>query len=196
MKIRPAQVEDAPAMGRVIVDTFMASNQGILSEEALQRRRQEWTREDSARNWERALRQIAGEESPRECIFVAEDENGEVVGLAMGSPASYEREKNEEVEPTGEEAPREENIGEVTVLYVLPSHQGQGIGRALVMATAAQLARWEMTKLRIYTLSANVAGRRFYEKIGGIVVGTVNDVGEGEVIPMVVYEWAQIQTLS
>src|SRR5690349_3578129 len=123
MKIRLATVEDAPAMGEVIVSTFLASNQGILSERALQQRTQEWTPEVSARNWARAIHAIDEGEQLHSCIYVAEDETGEVVGLAMG-------------ELLGDEEAGEK-IGEVHALYVSQKYQRQGYGRALVQATAA-----------------------------------------------------------
>src|SRR4051812_18446195 len=175
MKVRLAQYEDAPVMAHVIVDTFLSSNRGILSDEALQRRKVEWTYEASARNWQRAITEIATGINPRECIYVAEDESGEIAGLAVGSPA-----------------PEATDAGEIGALYVRECNQRQGIGRALVQATAVHLARLGMTKLHIRTQAANSQSRRFYEKIGGIH----DDYGDGELIVLVVYEWPDIQVLT
>jgi ribosomal protein S18 acetylase RimI-like enzyme len=187
MKIRLATVEDARGMARVIVDTFLAANRGVLSEEAWQRRKEEWTHEVSARNWEASINEIASGASPNECIYVAEDETGAIVGLAMGCPSSDES----AAKNGGLKA-----IGEVNVLYVSESHQRQGIGRSLVQATAAHLARFGMTKLRIVTPEANTEGRVFYEKIGGHIVGMRADYNDGELIPLVVYEWPDIHIFA
>lgn len=187
MKIRLATVDDARGMARVIVDTFLAANRGVLSEEAWQRRKAEWTHEVSARNWESAINGIADSSSPTECIYVAEDETGEIVGVAMGCPSPDENDPKD-IGP--------KNIGEVNLLYVSESHQKQGIGRALVQATAAHLARSGMTKLHIATAEANTEGRIFYERIGGRIVGTRQDFGDGEPLPLVVYEWPDIHIFA
>jgi ribosomal protein S18 acetylase RimI-like enzyme len=182
MKIRHARFEDAPAVARVLVDTFMESNRGILSEEAWQRRKRDWTYEVSARNWESAITEITNGSDPYSCLYVAEDDAGEIVGMAYGCPAK------EGTPPL--------DTGEVSVLYVLESYQRQGIGRALTQVTAAHLARLGMTKLHICTPAANAPGRVFYEKIGGVVVGERDDYEDGELTKLVVYEWADIQQLA
>src|SRR5437588_12973566 len=87
MIIRDARVEDVPAMGRVMVDTFLSAHRGQMPEEAWEKRKREWTYEVSERSWARGLREIADGADAGECTFVAEDEAGEVVGLAMGSPS-------------------------------------------------------------------------------------------------------------
>jgi ribosomal protein S18 acetylase RimI-like enzyme len=113
---------------------------------------------------------------------VAEDDNGEVIGLAMGAISGDEE--------------AGEIIGEVYALYVSEKSQRQGAGRTLVQATAAQLARWGMTKLQIATQAANGAGRHFYERIGGHVVGTRTIDEEGDELELVVYEWSDIQSIA
>jgi ribosomal protein S18 acetylase RimI-like enzyme len=181
MKIRLATLEDAPAIAHVIVDTFLSSNRGIMSEAALQKRKEEWTYEVSAHNWRTMMREMAEGVSAFSCLYVAETDAGEVVGLSLGCPSKNEGD------------PRD--MGEVDILYVSESHQRHGFGRALVQATAAHLARLGMTRLRICTPVANAQGRSFYEKLGGQVIGIQNDIDEGEVIPLVIYFWADIQSV-
>lgn len=186
MNIRLARFEDAPAMARVIVDTFMFVNQdqGLMSEEALQKRREEWTYEVSTRNWEDGLREIAEGAKPRSCIYVAVDNlDGvdEVVGLADGCPSKS-------AENIGE-------IGEIDVLYVRTSHQGQGIGRSLVQAVATHLAQIGMTGLHIAALEASAPARRFYEALGGRVIGTREGYDDGVMYPLVVYGWEDTHDL-
>lgn len=178
MIIRQAGVDDALAMAHVIVDTFMQANQGVMPEEALEKRRKEWTYEASARSWEETLRGIDGGKDPHCCVYVAENAAGEVVGLAYGSPSVAG-----------------EGIGEVGMLYVRADHQGQGIGRALVQAVAAYLAQQGMPTLYIAALAASEPARRFYESLGGQLVGTREDYENGVLIPLVVYGWADTQAL-
>jgi ribosomal protein S18 acetylase RimI-like enzyme len=179
MIIRTAQMEDARAMAHVIVDTFLSAHQGMISQEELRWRKEEWTYEVSARNWSEALREIAEGISPRSCIYVAVDESGEVVGLADGVPVESA-----------------ENTGEIDVLYVRENYQGQGIGRALVQAVAAHLAQMGMTTLHIGVLKANTPARGFYEALGGRVVEErVFEEGDRFPEPGVIYEWTDTRAL-
>lgn len=183
MVIRAAHLDDAPAMGRVIVDTFLSAHQGMMPQEAWNKRKAEWTPEVSARNWERALQEVAQDPDCRDCIYVAEDESGEVVGLAMGVPSETQS------------ADSAEQIGEVSVLYVRQSCQGQGIGRRLVQAVATHLAQNGISTLHIAVLKSNAPARRFYEAIGGQIVGEREIDEEGFLLPEVVYGWKDITVL-
>jgi GNAT superfamily N-acetyltransferase len=180
MVTRPTQEEDAPAMARVIVDTFLSAHQGQLPEAALARRRQVWTYEVSASSWGKLLHDIATGTSPRECAYVAEDEGGGVVGLATGGPADVE-------------CP--EYTGVIHALFVQQSHQRRGLGRRLFQAVAAHLADLGVTALVVHCWAANVPARRFYEALGGRVVRE-REVDEfGVMVPEVMYGWADIRTL-
>ena len=181
MIIRAAREADAPAMGRVMVATYLAAHHDQMPAEAWARRAQEWTPEVSAHGWARTLREIAADASSRECIYVAVDEGGELVGLAMGGPA------NAEVLP---------QIGAVFALYVSKSHQGRGLGRRLVQAIATDLAEHGMTALQIGCLAANAPARHFYEAIGGYLVDERLFDEDGVLLPEVVYEWANIEALA
>jgi len=178
MHIRHAHEEDADAMARAIVDTFLTTHADQIPEAALRRRKEEWTYEVSAKAWRRPLRNIAIGASKNDCIFVACDERGEVIGLAMGTPA--------------------ENLahtGEVSALYVRQDQQGRGIGRRLVQSTAAWLHARGHTALQICVLGTNAPARRFYEAIGGTVIGE-RDIDEyGFILQGVIYGWPDIRGL-
>jgi ribosomal protein S18 acetylase RimI-like enzyme len=195
MVIRSAHPGDAPAMGRVMVTTFLWAHRGHMPQAAWNKRKAEWTPEVSARNWERALREIANDPQSRECIYVAEEESeasekGEagraIVGLAMGVPGEpWERQEGDRFGP----------VGAVCALYVRPDRQGRGIGRRLVQAVAAHLAQGGMSALRVEVLAANAPARRFYEALGGEVVGEREFDEEGFRLGSVVYGWSDIATL-
>jgi ribosomal protein S18 acetylase RimI-like enzyme len=186
MKIRPATVEDTPAMARVIVDTFLASNVGIMSEEAWQRRKQEWTYEVSAHSWQTTIEEMAQGICEFTCLLVAEDTEedtkGDVVGLALAGPS---KDKDDP-----------DDVGEIDILYVREDKQRQGFGRALAQAAAVEMAAAGMTQLRICTPAANTQGRRFYDKLGGRVIGTRDDYEEGELILLVVYAWDDMHAFA
>lgn len=181
MIIRAAREADALAMGHVMVDTYLAAHRDQMPAEAWAKRAEEWTPEVSAQAWATTLREIAADTSLRECIYVAVEESGELIGLAMGGPAN------------ADDLPR---TGAVYALYIRMSHQGRGAGRRLVQAVAADLAQHGMTALQIGCLAANAPARRFYEAVGGRLVGERLFDEEGVMLPEVVYEWADIETLA
>jgi ribosomal protein S18 acetylase RimI-like enzyme len=180
MIIRVAHEADAPAMGRVMAAAYLAAHRDQMPAEAWAKRAQEWTPEVSAHDWMRTLCTIAAGERLHECIYVAVDEGGELVGLAMGGPANVE------------DLPQ---TGAVYALYVHENHQGHGLGRRLVQAVAADLAEYGMTALQIGCLAANAPARRFYEAIGGHLIGERLFDEEGVLLPEAVYEWADIKIL-
>ena len=155
MMIRTAHEADAPAMGRAMVDTWLVAHRDQMPDAAWAKRAQEWTPEVSAQGWARTLRAIATDERSQDCIYVAVDDGGEIVGLAMAGPADAEN------------LPQ---TGAVYALYVSTNHQGQGLGRRLVQAVAAALAQKGMTALQIGCLAANAPARGFYAAIGGRLV--------------------------
>jgi GNAT superfamily N-acetyltransferase len=181
MIIRVAHEADAPTMGQVMVATYLAAHRDQMPAEAWAKRAQEWTPEVSAQGWARTLREIAAGERLHECIYVAVEEDGDLVGLAMGGPVN------------AEELPQ---IGAVFALYVSQSHQGHGLGRRLVQAVAADLAEHSMTALQIGCLAANAPARRFYESLGGYLVDERLFDEEGSMLPEVVYEWTDIGALA
>ena len=180
MIIRAAHEADAAAMGQVMVDTFLAAHRDPMPAEAWAKRAEEWTPEVSAQAWARTLREIAAGTGSRECIYVAVDEGGELIGLAMGGPADV-----------AERA----SLGAVYALYVHTRHQGRGVGHRLVRAVAADLHQHGMTALEIGCLATNAPARRFYEAIGGRLMRERLFDEEGVMLPEVVYEWADIETL-
>ena len=74
--------------------------------------------------------------------------------------------------------------GCVEQLYVLPAHQGQGIGRAL-LATAKTVN----TELRLWTFQRNIEARRFYESQGFAAIEETDGAGNEEREPDVLYRW-------
>jgi ribosomal protein S18 acetylase RimI-like enzyme len=178
MLIRIAREGDAAAMGRVMVDTYLAAHRGQMPPEVWAKRAREWTYEVSAQGWASTLAEIAA--GANDCIYVAEDADGEIVGLIMGGCAQSD------VLPQS---------GEVYALYIQASQQGRGLGRRLVQAAAAHLAQLGMAALRIGCLAANAPARGFYEALGGTLVDQRLFDEEGVMLPEVVYGWADIGLL-
>ena len=144
MGVRRATVDDAEAFERIRIGTWQATYRGLFPDALL-----DGMRPNVERRRDR-LRELS--ESHPEFCFVAEVA-GEVVGFAIGCP-----------ERTGDPVYK----GEVAAIYVLPAHQGKGLGRALIRESVRELAGRGMTSLLIWVLRENRIGRAFYERLGGV----------------------------
>ena len=181
MKVRDAVVDDAPAMGRVMVESFLAAHRGQMPETAFQKRVEEWTPEVSAGGWARALAQVSDGNPEGDAILVAEGDDSDLVGLVSGGAAEHEV-----------NGP----VAEISALYVLPSRHGRGIGRSLLRAAAGNLARLGFAELRVGVLSVNLSARAFYEAMGGREIGQGTFDEEGYLLPMTIYTWPDITRLG
>jgi ribosomal protein S18 acetylase RimI-like enzyme len=56
--------------------------------------------------------------------------------------------------------------GFLSTLYVLPAHQGSGVGSALHDLAVERLREQGFDEARLWTLEGNDSGRRFYERRG------------------------------
>lgn len=181
MKVRAAEDEDAPAMGRVMVDSFLSAHQGQMPDAAWQKRLDEWTPDVSARGWAGAIAEQGCGEPTRGVVLVAEDNAGVLCALVSGAAASDD--------PSGSTA-------EIGALYVLPDRRGQGIGGCLLRAAASELATLDFSELQIGVLTANLAARGFYEAMGGHEVGQRTFDEEGFLLPVTIYGWPDIAALG
>jgi ribosomal protein S18 acetylase RimI-like enzyme len=181
MKIRVAVPDDAPDLGRVMVESFLSAHRGQMPDAAWQKRVDEWTPDVSARGWARALTEQAEGNDARDVLLVAEDENGVLSGLVSGTTA--------DADPTG-------SVAEIGALYVLPDRHRRGIGRALLRAAASELANRGFSALHLEVLTANLPARAFYEAMGGREIGQGTTDEEGYLLPVTVYGWPDITSLS
>jgi ribosomal protein S18 acetylase RimI-like enzyme len=180
VRIRPAVVDDAPAMGRVMVESWLSAHRGQVPETAWQKRVAEWTPEVSARGWARTLAEQAGSDPARAVYLVAEDDAGVLIGLVSGTVV--------EDEPPGSTA-------EIGALYVAPDCRGRGVGGSLLSEAARALGGLGCSSLRIAVLTANLPARAFYEAMGGREVGARTFDEEGFLLPVSVYAWPDLTTV-
>lgn len=87
ISIRQAQPADAPAMGQIMVETWLAAHRDHMPAEAWKKRVREWTPDVSARGWQGAIDDIAHGTAPHDCLYVALDDLGNIVGLVYGYPS-------------------------------------------------------------------------------------------------------------
>jgi ribosomal protein S18 acetylase RimI-like enzyme len=170
--IRAAQPEDAPAIGRVQVETWRAAYRGIVWDATLAG----LSPTERARQW----RELLADNSGARFIVVAQDATDGVSGFAAAGP-----------ERSGESTYQ----GELYAIYVLPSHQRRGLGGSLVRAVASRLAAAGTTSMLLWVLEANAQGRAFYEGLGGIVVRTQPIDIAGQTLTEVAYGWPDLRAL-
>jgi GNAT superfamily N-acetyltransferase len=175
--IRAATLDDVAEMGRVFVDTFRTAHRNQLPEALLLER----TYETSERGWERTLRELAACERPDEGVWVAADEGGAIVGVAMGGPPKPW--------PADDLARSQRPTGECYALYVDVPRQGGGIGRALLAQLASFLLARGIRRLLVGVIAANDPARAFYESVGGVLLERRDSEDSGVLLDEVVYVW-------
>ena len=173
MRIRPANPADAGPMSKVHVDTWRTAYAGIVPAGHLAGL--------SYRNRGARWEQILTADRPAESNFVAETGDGDIVGLAGGGP---EREGN----PT--------HRGELYGIYLLEAYQRKGLGRRLVSAMAQWLLSDGFSSMLVWVLADNHPACRFYESLGGELIGWKTIAIGGTDLADVSYGWRDIANLA
>ena len=173
IRIREAVPADAGPITRVHIDTWRTSYAGIVPDEHLAG----LSYDDREAVWG----QILTRHRHTQHNFVAETDGGEIVGFAGGGP---ERE--------GDEVYR----GELYAIYLLEAHQRRGVGRRLACAVARGLLSAGFESMLLWVLEDNHRARRFYESLGGVVVGRKSIEIGGAALVEVSYGWRDITGLA
>ncbi len=105
-----------------------------------------WTPSDSARSWRRTIASLPANE-----FFDVAEVGDRVVGFVWA----------------GSNTEKEDVVGTVRGLYVAPTRQGRGIGRALLRHAAARLVAAGATSLLIGCVRENPSCG-FYRHLGGV----------------------------
>lgn len=171
MPIRDARLEDADELARITLEGRRAILTGLVPESVIAG----FTHEQSARNWRRALRELATRVDPDEFLLLAQDTEGSSVGLVMGGPVRE---------------PETGYRGEIYILSVDDAHRRGGYGRLLVAYAAGRLAQTGLRPFLIRVLQENGPARRFYEALGGELLPVIRAIDEGGVmLDEVAYGW-------
>jgi ribosomal protein S18 acetylase RimI-like enzyme len=170
INIRFATSDDARAIAHIQVETWRLAYRDIVDDKFLDT----FSEDDRTDRWTEIMTR------PEQTTFVAEVEGHGVVGFANGG---------------SERNGREDFRGELCGLYVLPNWHRQGIGRRLVVT----FGRWLMDScfdtMMVWVLADNPC-RRFYEGLGGRLVGEQEiRIGE-QVLDEVAYGWDDVTVLT
>lgn len=179
--IRPARIEDCPALGGIIVAATQDAFRGLVPDRCL-----EWlTPEESAANW---AKNFQSEQSlaPGDFLFVAETKRHRVIGLALLRELSADDEQDSH------------NLKafshELLSLQVDPAWQRQGVGRRLVSGVADQVWYEGATHLLVGILVEN-PNRGFYEHLGALRLGSRPYDWEGYEREEMLYGWHDMNGL-
>ncbi|MBZ0295764.1 MAG: GNAT family N-acetyltransferase [Anaerolineae bacterium] len=174
MRIRPARIDDAPGIAHVHVTSWRSAYAGIIPQTYL----------DDLSETRRAAFWTQQIDTPEKSTFivVAEDDSGQIVGMASGGP-----------ERLGVEG----YTGEIYLIYLLADAQGQGIGRKLIHTSARHLLEAGFNSMMLWVLEDNHRAQRFYEAMGGQKLDqTQPHLIGGKVLIEISYGWPDIDLLA
>ncbi|WP_018924413.1 GNAT family N-acetyltransferase [Salsuginibacillus kocurii] len=171
MKIREARREDAPAIAYVHVNSWRTTYEGVVPQAFLN----DLNVEQRTASWEEIIA------SKQTAIFVAENDEDEVVGFVSGGQ-----------ERSGEYSP---GRGEIFAIYLLKEVQGQGIGRKLLAPFIERLKEEGYESLLVWVLEENPS-RTFYEKLGGDIIDSDTIKIAGKTFDEIGYGWEDINEVE
>ncbi len=168
MIIRRARMADAAGIAKVHVDSWRATYKDIVPNEFLKK----MTYDKRKRLWESVL--LEG------CVFVAENEEGQIIGFATG----------------GEErsGAYEDFRGELSTLYIVEAYQSRGIGKRLVKTVIKEIETLGINTMVVSILEVNES-KHFYEALGGQMIDTVEVEIGGKKLKELVYGWKDISSI-
>ena len=169
MHIRKATLEDAPAIAKVHVDSWRTTYKGIIPQSFLDKL-------DYDKRTELWINNIS---NPINEVFVALNDDEQVVGFATGS----KREKN-----------READAADLTSIYLLEQWQGFGLGKLLLKAVMEDFHEKGFTKAYVEVLAKNKT-RAFYQYYGATYVKTEKLIIAGDVLDEEIYEWNSVDAV-
>lgn len=152
LRVRPATLDDAPAIADVHVASWRVTYRGVLSDEVLDGPELPVNR---LRLWQRML----GPGAPSgHAVLVAEKASTGVVAFVDVGPS-----RDTDVAAS---------TGEVVAIYAAPADWGTGAGRELMTAGLAALRAAGSPVATLWVLDSNARARRFYERAGFAPDGT------------------------
>ena len=172
--IRNAVPADAPAIGKVHVDTWRTAYQGIMPDDVL--------KDLSYAERIKRVQTNLQDESIRSRYFVADGPPG-IVGFVCGG-ASRDSDKAD-------------FDAELYAIYVRKEFSGLGLGKRLFLAWAKETHRQGFRAMKLWVLKENHSSRRFYEAMGGKLLNQTKDGVFGEEdLPEVAYGWDDLSLIK
>ncbi|MFJ7850038.1 GNAT family N-acetyltransferase [Peribacillus sp. NPDC097206] len=171
MVIRRATLADAIDIAKVHVDSWRSTYKNIIPDELLKK----LSYDQRTDLW---IRNISKEGN---YVFVAENNEGEIVGFADCG----KKEKNTVTES-----------GDLTSIYLLEEYQGKGIGKQLLKQLFLQFQALGFNRVFVEVLEDNNT-RYFYEYYDANLLKSEKITIAGAEMNLLIYEWNNLnQVLS
>lgn len=153
--VRPARAEDAEAIAAVHVASWREAYRGMLPETFL---------DGLSRLGKEALAReaILHPEGPGHRLVVL-DRGGRILGFAATGPGR-------------------DGAAELFAIYLHPSVWSRGLGRTLLAAAVADLARGGFTRVTLWVLERNARARTFYDALGWRPTGALRTQWQSGII--------------
>jgi ribosomal protein S18 acetylase RimI-like enzyme len=175
--VRAAETADALGIAAVHVKASLETYSGIIPDRVLAA----FTVDRRAATWHGVLSDPATYYSS--AVFVTE-RDGAIVGFGCCGMQRTEMLKAEGYD------------GEISSIYVLRSSQRRGLGLALMRTMGQEMQRRQLQGASLWVLRENIGACRFYEAIGGEIVGEKEDINENRVLIEVAYGWRSLVQLA
>ena len=114
-------------------------------------------------------------------VYVAEDENNQIVGFASGGKERSGKYSNYN--------------GEIYAIYILKEFQGRGIGKLLIEPIVKELTNQGIFTMLVLVLEDNPS-RHFYEHLGAKKIDSIVVEIGGVQLNELVYAWDDIKPLT
>jgi L-amino acid N-acyltransferase YncA len=169
VNVRKAVLSDAKGIAKVHVDSWRTTYPGIVSDEYLN----QLSYEEREKLWNDVIPNGG-------LVFVAENDEGEIVGFSSGGK-----------ERSGSYP---EYTGELYAIYILKEYQGMGLGRLLVKPLVEELRKQHIHSMLVLVIEGNPS-QSFYEALGAKKIDSLEFEMDGQKLNELVYGWGRIDTL-
>lgn len=167
MIIRRAQLEDAPGIADVHVDSWRTTYKNIIPDYYFQNL--SYTQRTAL--WEKNL------SKQHQYSLVADNSNGQIIGFAD----AWKRETNNVTHSC-----------DLTSIYILEEYQGQGIGKLLLKDLFGYFKKMAYHRIFVEVLTDNKT-RYFYQYYGAKLIDTKDIQIGGVLLKEEIYEWDTLE---
>ncbi|WP_404349413.1 GNAT family N-acetyltransferase [Sutcliffiella horikoshii] len=166
--IRKGILSDTKGIAKVHVESWKTTYANIVPDEYFNK----LTYESREQIWINSI--------PNGGVYVAENNEGEIVGFSSGG-----KERSGKYDGFD---------GELYAIYILKKYQGQGIGKALIQPIIDELIGMGLNTMLVLVLKDNVS-RLFYEALGGKKIDELEVQIAGKKLTEVVYGWENLKDI-
>jgi ribosomal protein S18 acetylase RimI-like enzyme len=175
--IRPATSADVGELAELHVASWHETYPGLIPAETLASQ----TVDSRRKIWTQIMADSAGIDGT--VVYIAEH-RGRMVGFVSCGP-----QRTATLRDRGYD-------GEISAIYLLQITQRRGVGRTLMSAAAADLARRGFGAASLWVLRENAVARGFYERLGAVLLELREDAHGVKVLVEIAYGWNRLSMLN